>query len=307
MADRKLYDLLGVKPDVSNDDLRKAYRKLAKELHPDLNPGNKEAEERFKAITAAYDILKDAESRGRYDRGEIDASGQERPRQDFYRHHAESANPGNHAYQSSAGYEDFSDFSDIFAEAMRRRQRAEPADMPGEDAAYNMSVDFLDAANGATQRVTMPDGVVLDIKIPAGVEEGQVLRLRGKGHPGRGKGKAGDALVLIAIRPHSLFKRDGDTISIEVPVAINEAVLGGRIEVPTLRGSVRMKLPKGTQNGQTMRLKGQGIKRGDIAGDMLVSARIVMPETVDPDLEAFFEKWQAEHAYDPRTGSEFTS
>ncbi len=305
MADRKLYDLLGVKPEASDPEIQRAYRKLAKELHPDLNPGNKEAEERFKAITGAYDILKDAAKRARYDSGEIDSQGQERQREEFYRRHADTGS--DHAYHSSAGYDDFADFSHVFAEAMRRRQQAEPVDWPGTDVVYNMDVDFLDAANGATRRVTMPDGVVLDIKIPAGVEAGQVLRLRGKGSPGRGKGKPGDALILIAIRSHPLFTRDGNDISLEVPVALHEAILGAQLDVPTLAGSVRMRLPKGVQNGQVLRLRGRGIKRGDTSGDLLVRARIVMPEAIDDDLQAFFERWQQDHAYNPRSGTEFKS
>lgn len=305
MADQKLYDVLGVKRDATEDEIRRAYRSLAKKLHPDLNPGNKEAEERFKQVSSAFDILGDKEKRQRYDSGEIDAEGHERPRQEFYRRHADAG--AGRQYESGAGFEDFADFSDLFAEAMRQRKRTEPRDIAGSDAIYNLQVEFLDAANGATRRVTMPDGVVLDIKIPAGVEEGQVLRLRGKGHPGFGKGPPGDALVLIAVRPHPFFTRQGDDVLLELPVALNEAVLGARVEVPTPDGSVRMTLPKGTQNGQVLRLKGKGVKRGGSAGDLLVKARLVMPETIDDDLRAFFETWQKDHAYHPRSGREFKS
>jgi DnaJ-class molecular chaperone len=304
MADRKLYDLLGVKPEATDDEIRREYRKLAKKLHPDLNPGDKAAEARFKEVSAAYDILGDQDKRARYDRGEIDAEGQERPREGFYRRHADTA--ADHPYQSSAGFEDFADFSEIFGEAMRQRRsagrRQPPADHPGSDVVYNMDVDFLDAALGVKRRVTMPDGVVLDISIPAGIEEGQVLRLKGKGMPGIGKGAPGDALILVAIRPHPTFRREGANVLLEVPVGIHEAVLGARIEVPTLDGSVRLALPKGAQNGQVLRLRGKGIATAGGAGDLLVTLRIAMPPAVDEELRAFFERWQTDHAYDPRKG-----
>ncbi|MEZ5856297.1 MAG: J domain-containing protein [Hyphomicrobiaceae bacterium] len=175
------------------------------------------------------------------------------------------------------------------------------------DAVYNMDVDFLDAANGATRRVTMPDGVVFDIKIPLVSRQGKCPSQRqGQSRPRQGSTRR-RAMILIAINDHPLFKREGDIISLELPVALHEAVLGASVEVPTLTGTVRMTLPKGTQNGQVLRLRGRGIKKGATAGDILVRARIVMPDKVDDELTAFFEGWQKQHAYNPRQSAEFKS
>ena len=302
MAD-DLYEVLGVAKDASQDDIRKAYRRLAKELHPDLNPGNKQAEARFKEVGAAYDILGEPEKRARYDCGEIDASGAERPPQGFYREHADAGD--RHAYYSTAGFEDFDDVSDIFADLFGRQARtgagARAVRMRGPDVQYRMEVDFLEAVNGAKKRVTMPDGNSLDITIPVGVRDGQVLRLKGKGGPGIGGGPPGDALVEIAVRPHPLFERQGNDIVVELPIGVDEAVLGAKVEVPTISGRVRVNVPKGASSGQTLRLKGKGVKAGaGRAGDQLVRLRIVLPHTIDPDLAEFMRRWREGHAYDPR-------
>jgi DnaJ-class molecular chaperone len=300
------YKVLGVARDASQDAIRKAYRKLAKELHPDLNPGNKEAEARFKEVGGAYDILGDPEKRGRYDRGEIDASGTERPPHGFYREHADAG--GRHTYYSTAGFEDFDDVSDIFSDLFGRRGRegGQTIRMRGRDLAYRMEIDFLEAVNGAKKRVAMPDGNSLDIAIPAGVRDGQVLRLKGKGGPGIGGGPPGDALVEIAVRPHPMFERQGDDIVVELPIGIDEAVLGAKVEVPTVSGRVRVNVPKGASSGQTLRLKGKGVKTGAgrAAGDQLVRLRVVLPRQVDQELADFMKAWRERHAYDPRSEME---
>ena len=305
MAAQILYEVLGVKRDASADEIRKAYRKLAKELHPDLNPGDKQAEARFKEVGAAYDILGDADKRGRYDRGEIDATGAERPPHGFYREHADAG--GRHTYYSTAGFEDFDDVSDIFADLFRRREaEARTLRMRGRDVAYRMEVDFLEAANGARKRVTMPDGNSLDIAIPAGLRDGQVLRLKGKGGPGLGGGPPGDALVEMAVRPHPLFERQGDDIVVELPIGIDEAVLGAKVEVPTVSGRVRVSVPKGASSGRTLRLKGKGVKAGPgrPAGDQLVRLKVVLPREIDAELADFMKAWRERHAYDPRAEME---
>jgi DnaJ-class molecular chaperone len=299
------YSVLGVAKTASGADITKAYRKLAKKLHPDLNPGDKAAEEKFKQITAAYDIVGDEEKRGRYDRGEIDAGGQERPQQRYYREYAGGDEGAR--YRSTAGYEDIGAFSDLFGDLFGERGGARGGgaggrrfSMRGHDAQYRLDVDFLDAVNGTKTRITLPDGGTLDVTIPPGVTDGQVLRLKGKGSPGMGEGGAGDALIGITVRPHAVFKREGDDILVEVPITLDEAVLGGKVEVPTVTGRVFATVPPGSNTGQTLRLKGRGVKRGAAAGDQLVRLSVVMPERVDDDLKAFAEKWRESHRYDPR-------
>jgi len=301
MAD-DLYSVLGVAKIAKPEDITKAYRKLAKKLHPDLNPGDKAAEEKFKKITAAYDIIGDEEKRGRYDRGEIDASGQERPQQHYYREYAGGEDGAR--YRSAAGFEDIGAFSDLFGDLFGERGGTRGGvrrfSMRGPDAQYRLDVDFLDAVNGTKTRITLPDGGTLDVAIPAGVIDGQVLRLKGKGNPGVGEGEPGDALIEVRVRPHPVFKREGDDIIVEVPITIDEAVLGGKIEVPTIGGRVFAKVPPGSNTGQTLRLKGRGIKSKSGAGDQLVKLSVVLPERIDEDLKGFAETWREAHRYDPR-------
>lgn len=303
------YDVLGVAKTASADDIKKAYRKIAKESHPDLHPGDKTAEARFKAAAAAFDLLKDAEKRARFDRGEIDASGQERPQQrTYYRDFAEQ--PGN-PYRQGAPFEGFGDEEDIFAEFLRRQNRPrgdgfrgrQAFHARGADAHYALEVPFVEAATGGSMRITLPDGGDLEVKIPKGVAEGQTLRLRGKGGPGHGEGAAGDAYVTVSIRPHRVFSRVEDDIVMTLPITIDEAVLGGKVEVPTIDGPVKVTIPKGASSGQTLRLRGRGIAaKGRDAGDQRIELKIVMPKAVDDDLARFMEEWRKTHDYDPRKG-----
>ncbi len=299
------YAVLGVKRDASQDEIRKAYRAMARKLHPDLNPGDKAAEEKFKAVSAAHDILGDPEKRGRFDRGEIDASGQERPPEPpphYYRDHAG-------AYSSDAAYADMMDEDELlgalFGRGGRRRGGGAQFRMQGGDIHARLDIDFLDAVNGGTKRVTLPDGSTVDVAIPPGTREGQVLRLRGKGSPGIGGGPAGDLLVEVSIGEHRHFARRGDDILLDLPVTLTEAVLGGRVEVPTPAGPVAMKVPKGSNTGTVLRLKGRGVKRRDgTRGDAFATLRIVLPDAPDAELEAFAERWEAGKAQNPRAGME---
>jgi DnaJ-class molecular chaperone len=302
---RDPYEILGVTKGASAAEIKSAYRKLAKKLHPDLNPGDKVAEEKFKAITAAYDIVGDEKKRGRYDSGEIDASGQEKPQQRYYREYA--GGEDGQRYSSSAGYEDIGAFSDLFGDlfgergGMRGGAGGRRFAMRGQDAQYRLDVDFLDAVNGTKTRITLPDGGTLDVTIPAGVSDGQVLRLKGKGNPGLGGAEPGDALIEIGVKPHPVFKREGDDITVEVPITFDEAVLGGKIEVPTIGGRVFATVPPGSNTGQTLRLKGRGIKaKGGASGDQLVKLTVMLPERIDEDLKSFAERWRESHRYDPR-------
>ena len=296
------YAVLGVKRDAGQDEIRAAYRKLAKELHPDLNPGDKKAEEKFKDVASAYDILGDADKRGRFDRGEIDAAGAERPRERYYRDF-QGTGAQEHAYTSAEGFADFLD-EDVLADILGRARAGQGGRqfrMRGSDALYRLPVEFLEAVNGATKRIALPDGGTLDVIIPAGTRDGQVLRLRGKGQPGIGGGPAGDALVEIEVRPHKLFTRKDDDIHIELPITVPEAVLGGKLDVPTPSGAVRMTLPKGANTGTVLRLKGKGVRRKDGShGDEYVTLKVVLPERADPELEEFARRWQAGQRHDPR-------
>jgi DnaJ-class molecular chaperone len=290
------YTVLGVKSNASQDDIQKAYRRLAKKFHPDLNPGNKQAEEKFKEISAAYDLLGDTDKRARYDRSEIDASGTERPQHHFYRDFAEGGSP----YASDAGFADFA-ADDILSQFFGREGRTNIR-MRGSDIHYRLELDFLDAINGGKRQITLPDGSILDVNIPPGASDGQVLRLRGKGRPGMGGGRPGDALVEIEVRPHRIFTRKGDDIHVDLPISLSEAVLGGKVRVPTPTGSVTMTLPKWSNTGTVLRLKGKGVPRIDGKGDEFVTLKVMLPEKPDPELETFVAKWHG--AYSPRQAME---
>jgi DnaJ-class molecular chaperone len=291
------YETLGVERNASPDDIQKAYRRLAKKLHPDLNPGNKEAEERFKEVSVAYGLLSDVDKRARYDRGEIDATGAEKPQRRFYKDFASEAAAGN-PYENYSGFADFADSDDVLSELLRRSAHVRAR---GADVRYHLPIEFLEAVTGATKRLTLPEGGTLDVTIPAGIQNGQVLRLRGKGRPGIGEGEAGDALVEIAIKPHPLFLREGNDVYLDLPVTLSEAVLGARVTVPTPTGAVTMTVPKGSNTGTVLRLRGKGVPRRDGShGDELVSLKVVLPEQPDSELEAFVAGWQGGKAYDPR-------
>jgi DnaJ-class molecular chaperone len=285
-----------VKRNASQDDIQKAYRRLAKKFHPDLNPGNKQAEEQFKEVSAAYNLLGDTDKRARYDRSEIDASGTERPQQRFYRDFAEGGSP----YASDAGFADFA-ADDILSQFFGREGRTNIR-MRGSDVHYRLELDFLDAINGGKRQITLPDGSILDVNIPPGASDGQVLRLRGKGRPGMGGGRPGDALVEIEVRPHRVFTRKGDDIHVDLPISLSEAVLGGKVRVPTPTGSVTMTLPKWSNTGTVLRLKGKGVPRIDGKGDEFVTLKVMLPEKPDPELETFVAKWHG--AYSPRQAME---
>jgi DnaJ-class molecular chaperone len=288
------YTELGVARGASDDEVRRAYRKLAKEFHPDLNPDKRAASEaRIKTINAAFAILGDAEKRRQFDAGLIDGNGE--PRQRTQRTYAGAGRAG-------AGGDDFG-FGDIFSDLFGRGRAGGtgPGGLRGPDVRYTLEVDFLEAANGTKKRVTMPGGGALDMAVPEGVADGQVLRLKGKGGEGPRGGEAGDALVEIKVRPHPEFRRSGDDILSIVPVTIDEAVLGGKIEVATIHGRVALTIPKGTSSGRAFRMKGRGVRSapGQAPGDQIVTIAIVMPNEIDEKLAYFMTEWRRAHAYDP--------
>jgi DnaJ-class molecular chaperone len=296
------YKVLGVPRDAPDEEIRRVYRKLAKELHPDLNPANRAtAEERFKKVSGAYEIVGDPEKRKQYDRGEIDANGEQR--RGFHRTHA-----GTGPFAGRAGArpaEEFG-FGDVFSDLFGGRGRwgaeaGSPFGARGRDVRYTLEIDFLEAATGAKKRVTMPDGGVLDLTVPEGVADGQTLRLKGKGSAGARGAEAGDALVEIKVKPHPHFKRAGDDITLDLPITIDEAVLGAKIEAPTISGRVQLTIPKGTSSGRVFRLKGKGVRNTTTGntGDQLVLVRIVLPEKIDDKLAYFLSEWRQSHSYNP--------
>lgn len=293
-----LYATLGVSRDASQEDIKRAYRRLAKELHPDLNPDKPDVAERFKKVTAAYDILSDPEKRARYDRGEIDATGQERPQYRYYRDFAED--PGATRFYTREGFAGADELHDFFeslfgGRGFRMRAR-------GADVSYTLPISFMEAAKGARKRVTVGDGRTIDLTIPPGVHDRQTLRLRGQGMPGFDGGPPGDAYVELHIQPHPFFRRKDHNIHLDLPITLAEAVLGGKVEVPTIDGPVTMTVPKGSNTGTVLRLRGRGIvdQRSGQRGDQYVHLQVVLPKTPDPELEEFARRWAADHDYDPR-------
>ena len=301
------YKALGVARDASQDDIRRAYRKLAKQHHPDLNPGNTAAEERFKAVASANELLSDPGKRGRFDRGEIDAAGQERAPRPSYRDYADTE-PGRRYGRAGPQSSEWNaeDLGDIFGSMFNEGRRAGgETRMRGRDEHYALTTGFLDAVNGATRRLTLPDGRTLDVKIPPGCTDGQVLRLRGQGSGGWNGGPDGDALIEIHVTPHRYFERDGQDIRLELPVTLTEAVLGGPVEVPTPGGPVRMRVPPHSDSGTELRLRGRGVPApgGQAAGDLYATLRVVLGKP-DAALEAFLRDWKPEHPADPRQAME---
>jgi DnaJ-class molecular chaperone len=295
-----LYQRLGVQRGASEAEIKKAYRSLAKQLHPDRNKDNPNAAKRFGEVTAAYDLLSDKDKRAQYDRGEIDEDGN--PKMPFGAGgFGGGARPGGGFDGFQGGFQgaDTADLSDLFEGLFggggRRgggfggfRQRAR-APEKGADIAYRLTVPFVDAATLAPQRIMLADGKTIDLKLPNGVEEGTKIRLAGKGE--QGPGGAGDGLVTISIAPHPFYKRDGNDIRLDLPVTLKEAVLGGKVKVPTPEGPVMLTIPKGSSSGKVLRLKGRGFtgKNGK-RGDQLISLEIDLPSD-DAELQSFAEKW----------------
>jgi DnaJ-class molecular chaperone len=287
------YQTLGVRRTASADEIKRSYRRLAKKLHPDVNP-DKRVEQQFRDVTAAYDLLSDPAKRARFDRGEIDAAGAER---------GFSYTRGDGGGRTRAGEEDVF-VEDIISEMFRARRgggRSARA-ARGSDASFTLPVPFLEAVLGAKKRVTLADGKTLDVTVPSGIDSGQTLRLKGQGNPGSGGAPDGDALIEIQIEPHPVFTRKARDIHSELPVTLQEAVLGGSVTVPTVHGPVALKVPPGSNSGTTLRLKGKGLPARGLmpAGDQYVKLRVVLPDPPDPALKRFLETWSPTQSYTVR-------
>ena len=298
------YDVLGVKRGASEDDIQKAFRGLAKKYHPDLNRGDKRAEERFKEVNTAYDILGDTTKRGRFDRGEIDASGNEVRMNPFARGGFRGG-PGGFSAEG-LGAENIGDiFDNLFGQGRGRRGGGFGGggfQARGEDESFRLEISFLDAMHGAKKRVTLPSGKSLDVTIPAGLDDGQTIRLKGQGGPGMSGGPAGDVLIEVKIAEHPDFKRKDRDIYVDLPVSLGEAVLGAKVEAPTVGGSVSLTVPKGSSSGTVLRLRGKGMPASGAkpAGDQYVTLKIALPRDGDRELEDFVRGWSARKPYDPR-------
>ncbi len=290
------YAALGLSRSATADDIRRAYRKLAKELHPDVRPGDAAAEERFKRVTSAFNLLNDAAQRARFDRGEIDADGNERM--------AFGSRPGaGPRGAAGAGPESAFDLGDIFSDLFGAAGSARGGGygrMRGRDIRFSLEIDFLDAAIGGKRRVQLSEGRTLDVAIPAGVETGQVLRLRSQGGQGVHGGPPGDALVELSVKPHPFFRREGSDVLMDLPISLTEAVEGAKIQAPTVSGPVALHIPAGANSGMILRLKGKGVAG---QGDQLVRLMVMLPETADEELKKFLKRWPKRDAKPQRPGS----
>jgi DnaJ-class molecular chaperone len=322
---RDPYDVLGVSKSASAADIKSAFRKQAKKLHPDANKHDPKAASRFAELNAAYEILGEADKRKAFDRGEIDAEGKPR----FQGFEGFGAGPGGGfggegvfetfsfgpggAQRSGnrargGGFGGFEDIlKDVFSGARGGRsgggfqfEDEEPQPPHGGDLTATVTITLAEAAKGTTRRVQLPTGKEVEVKIPAGLAEDQQIRLKGQGAAARGR--PGDVLITVSVAPHPLFQRDGADLRLELPVTLYEAVLGGKVRVPTLDGAVELAIPAGTSAGRTFRLKGKGFPSKDTTGDLLATVRIVLPEGGDAELEELMRKWRDKRPYDPRKG-----
>ena len=290
------YKTLGVSRGASQDDIKKAHRRLVKEYHPDVNPGDVMLEQRFKEVSAAYDLLGDKDKRARFDRGEIDADGNERPDAAFRRAwagaSARARRNNQQTHRGGFGGHDF--FEDIFAKGGIKSK--------GADVSYTLDADFIGAALGSRKRLVLSDGRGIDVAIPPGSRDGDTLRLKGQGLSGLGGGANGDALVTLSVKDHPHFVRKDQDIHLDVPVTLHEAVLGATIEVPTIDGKVAVRVPRGTNSGTSLRLRGKGLpdRQSGARGDQYVRLRIELPDEPDSALSDFVSNWRPAAGYAPR-------
>jgi DnaJ-class molecular chaperone len=322
---RDPYEILGVQRSATAADVKSAFRKLAKKLHPDANTKDPKAASRFAELNAAYEILGDEDKRKAFDRGEIDGEGKPRFQgfEGFGARPGAGAGPaggfesfswGADAFQRAAGARGgrgFGGIEDVLKEmfsgglggaARGARTPLEPEDVGqggGQDVTASLTITLAEAAAGARKRVSLPTGKSIEVKVPVGLADGQQIRLKGQGGTGR-DGTRGDALITIRIAPDPVFTRDGADLRLDLPISLYEAVLGGKVRVPTLDGAVDLAIPAGTSSGRTFRLKGKGMPAKQGAGDLLVAVRIMLPERTDPELEQAMRALRDNRPYNPR-------
>ncbi|MDF1792193.1 MAG: DnaJ C-terminal domain-containing protein [Thalassobaculaceae bacterium] len=321
------YKVLGVSQSAGQDEIKAAYRKLAKKYHPDLNQGDDAIALKFQEVSSAYDLLGDPTKRKRYDRGEIDLEGRERRGRGSFWSKGWKARSGQPGGGPGSGRSSTFNFDDEFdgdagsgdpIEEILKQWRASKPGAAGptsgggaraaprrnsQDLRYRLKVPFVEAITGIKKRVTLSDGKVVNLTIPPATEDGTVLRLKGQGKPASGALPGGDAYLELSVEGHPHFSRDGNDILLDLPITLQEAIVGASVTVPTVHGSVSLKIPKGSNGGKRMRLRGKGVpaKGADSEpGDQYVTLRIVLPDNPDADLTQFIEKWGATHAYNPR-------
>ncbi|MCC7268121.1 MAG: DnaJ domain-containing protein [Caulobacteraceae bacterium] len=306
---RDPYAELGVSKSASADEIRKAFRKLAKANHPDTNPDNKAAEERFKRVSAAFDIVGDADKRKKFDAGEIDADGRETMRGFGGGGGPWGGQGGPQGGFRAEGFENI-DLSDLFGDILGRGRGGGARGGPqgfggggfsprGSDVRARLDIDLEEAILGGRKRIAFSDGRTLDVTIPKGASDGQTLRLKGQGQDGRGG--AGDALIELKIKPHPVFRIEGADLVMDLPVTVPDAVLGGKVEAPTPEGPVQLTVPRGANSGQRLRLKGRGLSDGaGRRGDLFARLQITLPDTPDEALVTFAEEWRRQRPYAPK-------
>ena len=297
---RDPYTLLGVDKNTSPADLKKTYRKLAMKLHPDQNPGDEKVAEQFKEVSAAYALLSDEKMKARYDRGEINPDGSEKGFAGYRQHAGAGSNPfggGGGFGAFGAGFDAEDLFSSLFGGGRgRARTQRQTMKTRGEDKTYKISIDFLDAVLGSKKQIKLESGKTLNINTPVNVKEGQQIRLKGQGRAGAGGGPAGDALIEVHINQHPYFSLKGNDIHMELPITLDEALLGAKITVPTVSGKIALTIPKNSNSGKIMRLKGKGATdpKSKEAGDQLVKLMVMLPEEEDSELEKIVKKWSTD-------------
>jgi len=311
MANRDPYTVLGVSKGASEAEIKKAFRALAKKHHPDAHPGDEKAKHRFQEISNAYDIVGDKAKRAKFDAGEIDASGNPRgfdPGAQGFRQGPFGGNPYGsgerefHFTFDNAGTNSQGGFSaeDIFSEILGGRRGGRPRTARGEDFSAAVTASFAEGVMGGTRRVVLPNGEQIDVKIPQGVKDGQQIRVKGRGGAGRNGGPNGDVLIQIQVAPHPFLTRDGNDLKMDLPVTLKEAVLGAKVAVPTLSGTVNLSVPAHSNTGAVLRLKGKGVPAhaGHPAGDLYVRLVVSLPDKPDAELTRFAQGWEG--SYDPR-------
>jgi DnaJ-class molecular chaperone len=327
---RDPYEVLGVSKGASQEDIKKAYRKLAKKLHPDANKKDPKAANKFAELNGAYEIVGDEDKRKKFDRGEIDAEGKPR----FQGFEGFGGRPGAGPFSGAreGNFESFTwgpegvrrsrggggpgsaGFEDILSQMFGMRGgRGGPGGatfeaedigsaLRGQDVTASASITLDEAAHGGTRRIDLPNGKEIEFKIPAGIQDGKQVRLRGQGMPSPGGGPAGDVLITVSIEPHPYFKLEGQNLRLELPITLYEAVLGAKVRVPTLDGAVQLSIPPNTSSGRVFRLKGKGLPGKPAAGDLYVTTKIELPDGKDAELEELMKKWRDQKPHDPRSG-----